>query len=79
MKIRSYVTPELAPKLRADTFEMKGVTELVVTTDTHQPIFTRDCEDIDEALELLKCFGRGLEYMGVRWYEATRDGLVPIE
>ncbi|MBQ9002033.1 MAG: hypothetical protein IJ087_09285 [Eggerthellaceae bacterium] len=79
MRIMSYATQELTPKLRAETFETKDSARLVVTTDAYQPIFIRDCESLEEALELLKCFGHGLEYMGVRWCAATRDGLIPIK
>ena len=85
MKFKHYITQELDPRLEADIATRKKGATLYVRVigvgryKITQPIFARECKTEAEAVEIMKGFGHGFEYMGVRWCETVGCDLVPIE
>ncbi len=68
MKYKHYTLKEFLPKLDADMAFGKKHVALTVWINS-QIIFSRECADEAEAMEILNGFGHGFEYLGVGWAE----------
>lgn len=73
---KHYVLKGFSPRLDADvSTDKKGTTILVWvnynpnSSGQMQVIFSRECNDEAEALDIMSSFGHGFEYTGAHWEE----------
>ena len=79
MKFRHFITVDFYPALDADIAISKKKSTLYVwvSVGSKKPrslIFSKDFDNEAQAIETMKGFGHGFEYMGVKWVETLMSG-----